>query len=48
MNFFVYLNRIEQRPNNIVMIGKNRNNHYCYNRLILETSIKITKMRIMR
>ena len=48
MNCFVYLNRIKQRPNNIVMIGKNRNNHYRYNRLILETSIKITKMRIMR
>ena len=48
MNFFVCLNRIEQLPNNIVMIGKNRNNHYCYNRLILETSIKITKMRIVR
>ena len=31
MDFFVYLNRIEQRPNNVVMIGKNRNNHYCYN-----------------
>ena len=48
MNCFVYLNRIKQRPNNIIMIGKNRNNHYRYNRLILETSIKITKMRIMR
>ena len=48
MNFFVCLSRIEQRPNNIVMIGKNRKNHYCYNRLILETSIKITKMRTMR
>ena len=43
MNFFVYLNRIERWQNNIVMIGKNRNNHYCYNR-----SIKITKMRTMR
>ena len=30
------------------MIGKHRNNHYCYNRLILENSIKITKMRIMK
>ena len=48
MNFFVYLNRMEQQPNNIVMIGKNRNNYYCYNSLILETSIKITKLRIMR
>ena len=48
MNFFVYLNRMEQQPNNIVMIGKNRNNYYFYNRLILETSIKITKLRIMR
>ena len=47
MNFFVYLSRIEQRPNNIVMIGKNRKNHYCYNHLILETSMKITKMRTM-
>ena len=30
------------------MIGKHRNNEYCYNRLILEFSIKITKMRILR
>ena len=30
------------------MIGKHRNNHYCYKRLILETSVKIIKMRIMR
>ena len=30
------------------MIGKHRNNHYCYNRLILETTFEITKMRIMR
>ena len=40
MNLFCILNRMEQRPNNIVMIGKHRNNHYCSNRLILETSIK--------
>ena len=48
MNLFCILNRMEQRPNNIVMIGKHRNNHYCYNRFISETSIKIIKMRIMR
>ena len=30
------------------MIGKNRKNHYCYNCLILETSIKISKMRTMK
>ena len=30
------------------MIGKHRNNHYCYNGLILETAIEITKMRIMK
>ena len=48
MNVFVYVNRIKQRRNNIVMAGKNRNNHYCYDCLILETYIKISKMRIMR
>ena len=30
------------------MIGKHWNNQYCYNRLILENSIKITKIKIMR
>ena len=30
------------------MAGKNKNNHYCYDCLILETYIKISKMRIMR
>ena len=30
------------------MIGKNWNNQYCYNRLILENYVKITKMKIMR
>ena len=44
----VYLNRMEQRPNNIVMISKHWNNQYCYNRLILENSTKITKIKIMR
>ena len=46
----VYLNRnrIEQRPKNIVMIGKHCNNQYCCNRLILENSIKITKIKVMR
>ena len=42
----VHLNTIEQWPNNIVMIGEHWNNKYCYNRLILENSIKITKMKI--
>ena len=44
----VYLNTIEQRPKNIVMIGKHWNNQYCYNRLILENSIKTTKINVMR
>ena len=30
------------------MIGKHWSNQYCYNRLILENSIKITKIKIMR
>ena len=47
-DFLVYLNTIEQWPKNIVMIGKHWNNHYCYNRLSLENSIKITKTKIMR
>ena len=38
----------EQRPKNIIMIGKLWNNHYCYNRLILENYIKITKIKTMR
>ena len=42
----VYLNTIEQLPKNIVMIGKHWNNQFCYNRLILENSIKITKIKI--
>ena len=46
--FLVYLNTIEQQPKNIVMIGKHWNNQYCYNRLVLENSIKITKIKIMR
>ena len=46
--FLVYLITIEQRPVNILMIGKHWNNQYCYNRLILENSIKITKIKIMR
>ena len=47
----VYLDTIEQRPNNIVMIGKHWNSQHCYSRLILEfdfNSIKITKIKIMR
>ena len=47
----VYLNTIEQRPNNIVMIGKHWKNQYYYSRLILEfdfNSIKITKIKILR
>ena len=46
--FLVYLITIEQRPVNILMIGKHWNNQYCYNRLILENYIKITKIKIMR
>ena len=30
------------------MTGKHWNNQYCYNRLILENYIKITKIKIMR
>ena len=30
------------------MIGKHWNNQYCYNRLILQNYVKITKMKIMR
>ena len=44
----VYLNTIEQRPNNIVVIGKHWNSQYCHSRLILEfdfNSIKITKKK---
>ena len=44
----VYLYTTEQRPKNIIMIGKNWNNQYCYNGLILENSIKTTKIKIMR
>ena len=30
------------------MIDKHRNNQYCHNRLIIEISTKITKIKIMR
>ena len=33
---------------NIIMISNHWNNRYCYNRLILENSIKITRIKIMR
>ena len=45
--FLVDLNTIEQRSKN-VMISKHWNNQYCYNRLILENYVKITKTKIMR
>ena len=45
MNFLVYLSTNEQRPKKIVMIGKHWNDQYCYNRLILENSTKITKIK---
>ena len=46
--FLVYLNTIEERPKNIVRIGKHWDNHYFYNRLILQNSIKITKIKMIR
>ena len=46
--FLVYLNTIEQLPENMVMLGKHRNNRYCYNRLILENSFKVNEIKIMR
>ena len=47
-NFHVYLNTVQQRVKNIVMIGKHWSNQYCYSRFILENYIKITKIKIMR
>ena len=46
LTFLLYLNTIEQRPKNIVMIGKNWNSQYFYSRLILENYIKMTKIVI--
>ena len=48
LTFLLYLNTIEQRPKNIVMIGKNWNSQYFYSRLILENYIKMTKIVITR
>ena len=37
-----------QRPKDMVVVGKYWNNQFCYNRLILGKSIKITQIKIMR
>ena len=44
----VCLNMIKQQPKKIVVIGKHRNNQHCYNHLILENFIRITKIKIMK
>ena len=48
ITFLVYLNKIKQRSKNIVMIGKHWSNQYCYNRLISQNYVKITKIIITR
>ena len=42
----VYLK--QQRPNNVVIIGKQWNNQYCHNRLILEIDFKGALMQIWK